>query len=94
MVERRHHRPLSYGALGMPRPQGWTVERLAFLAAGVMVLGTQVWGGQGWTPRRAVAAFVGANLVLEALVGWCPLSVLLHRLGIPAIAERAQDKAL
>lgn len=87
-----HHRPISYGAFGMPTPQGWTVERLAHLTAGVVVLATQLIGKHRLTPPRALAAFVGANLVLEALIGWCPLTVALHRLGIPTTAERAQNK--
>lgn len=87
-----HQRPISYGAFGMPKPPGWTVERLAHLTAGAVVLATQLIGKHRPTPGRALAAFVGANLVLEALVGWCPLTVLLHRLGVPTTPERAQNK--
>lgn len=57
-----------------------------------MVLATQLIGKHRLTSSRALAAFVGANLILEALIGWCPLTVALHRLGIPTTAERAQSK--
>jgi putative Ca2+/H+ antiporter (TMEM165/GDT1 family) len=38
---------------------------------------------------RIVTGFVGANLLLNAAMGWCPMSILLHRLGISTAAERA-----
>jgi hypothetical protein len=32
----------------------------------------------------AVAAFVGANLLQSAFTGWCPLEMILRKLGVPA----------
>lgn len=74
----------------MPKPQGWTIERVVFLMAGAIVLAAQLVGRARWDSRRAPAGWVGANLLLEAAVGWCPMSVLLHRLGVPSAAERAR----
>lgn len=78
------------GMFGMPKPQGWTIERIVSLVAGTVVLATQI----AQTARsehsgllRLLAGWVGANLLLNAAVGWCPLSVLLHRAGIPTAAE-------
>ena len=73
----------------MPRPQGWTIERVVSLMAGSMVLATLTLG-RARSPRwRILTGFVGANLLLDAAVGWCPTSLLLHRLGVPTAAERA-----
>ena len=40
-----------------------------------------------------LTGFVGANLLLDAAVGWCPTSLLLHRVGILTAAERSQDRS-
>jgi hypothetical protein len=34
-----------------------------------------------------LTAFVALNLLLFAAVGWCPASLLMHRLGLPRRAE-------
>ncbi|QZA09865.1 DUF2892 domain-containing protein [Mycolicibacter heraklionensis] len=75
--------------LGMPRPQGWTIERIVALMAGSLILVTL---GLGHTrsPRwRIVTGLVGISLLLDAAVGWCPASLVLHRLGVPTAGERA-----
>lgn len=83
--------PLERGAFGMPKPQGWTLERMVTLIAGAVVLTAQVAGGARSVRLRILTGWVGANLLLQAAVGWCPMSVLLHRLGIPTAAERAHN---
>ncbi|OBK64289.1 hypothetical protein A5653_23280 [Mycobacterium colombiense] len=80
---------MEYGAFGMPIPQGWTIERLVSLLAGTVVIATQVAGGPGSARLRVLTGWVGVNSVLNAIVGWCPMSVLLHRLGVRTVAERA-----
>ncbi|WP_308012258.1 YgaP family membrane protein [Mycobacterium intracellulare] len=81
--------PIERGAFQMPRPQGWTLERTLHLIAGSVVLVTLTLGRVRSKRWRILTGFVGANLLLDAAVGWCPTSVLLHRLGIPTTAERA-----
>ena len=79
--------PIERGAFGMPQPQGWPLERVVSLMAGVVVLATLALGRRH--PRwRILTGFAGANLLLNAAVGWCPTSVVLHRLGISTAAER------
>lgn len=80
--------PIERGAFGMPRPQGWTLERTIHLLAGGMVLVTLALGRKFSARWRMLTGFVGANLLLDAAVGWCPTSVVLHRLGIPTATER------
>ena len=71
-------------------PEGpWTVERTVSLLAGVIVLGSLLAGRK--RPRaRLATAFVGANLVMNGAVGWCPSSVVLHKLGLPWAAACAR----
>ena len=70
-------------ALHAPR---WTIERVVPLLAGTVVLAslalTLVFSS-GWL---LLTGFVGANLLLFGAVGWCPASLLLHRLGVPRLA--------
>jgi len=77
------------GAFGMPRPQGWTLERIILALAGSVVLATLALGRTHSARWRILTGFVGANLLLDAAVGWCPTSVLLHRLGVPTESECA-----
>lgn len=88
---KNHEVPALMGrpAFGLPKPHGWTLERTLHLMAGTAVLSTLALG-RAHSPRwRVVTGFVGANLLLDAAVGWCPTSLLLHRLGIPTAGERA-----
>ncbi|MDI3315230.1 MAG: DUF2892 domain-containing protein [Mycobacterium sp.] len=85
--------PVERGAFGMPKPQGWTLERIEHLMAGAVVLTTLTLGRKYSSRWRLMTAFVGANLLLDAAVGWCPTGVVLHRLGVPTAAERAQSRA-
>lgn len=79
--------PIERGAFGMPRPQGWPLERVVTLMAGMVVLATLTLGRQN--PRwRILTGFAGANLALNAAFGWCPMSIVLHRLGISTAVER------
>ncbi len=73
-------------AFGMPRPQGWPLDRIVTLMAGMVVLATLALGRQHarW---RILTGFVGANLLLNAAMGWCPI-VVLYRLGISTVTER------
>jgi len=78
------------GMFGIPKPQGWTIERIVSLMAGAVVLITQIVRSEHPSRLRVLAGWVGANLLLNGVVGWCPMSVVLHRLGVPTAAERAR----
>ncbi|MGC9220488.1 MAG: YgaP family membrane protein, partial [Solirubrobacteraceae bacterium] len=84
-------RSLQTGMFDMPKPQGWTIERVVSLMAGVVVLATLTLGRERSGRWRLLTGFVGANLVMDATVGWCPSSVILHHLGVPTAAERALE---
>ncbi|TXI55061.1 YgaP family membrane protein [Mycolicibacter arupensis] len=81
--------PRKRTTFGIPQPSGWPLERVLHLIAGTIVL-TSLTLGQLLDGRwRILTAFVGANLLFDAMVGWCPAKLLLHRLGINTTFERA-----
>ncbi|HEX7322492.1 MAG TPA: DUF2892 domain-containing protein [Mycobacterium sp.] len=91
MVDQQKHLRLS-GAFGMPEWHGWPIERITTVLSGVMVLVT-VTLAYLYTPMWLLfTAFVGANLLFSGLVGWCPASVVLHRLGVPPASECARNR--
>ncbi|WP_040786478.1 YgaP family membrane protein [Nocardia pneumoniae] len=66
------------------RDREWTIARLVPLLAGTLVLlstALTLTVSPWWS---TVTALVGANLLLYSAVGWCPASLLMARLGIPA----------
>lgn len=66
--------------------RSWTIERVVPPLAGVMVLAS-IAPTLAFSPWwLLLTAFVGANLLLFGAVGWCPASLLLHRLGVPRLA--------
>ena len=61
----------------------WIVRRVLFLLAGTFtLLGTALAAFVSpWF--LLLPALVGANQLLMVAVGWCPMSLLLGRLGVP-----------
>ncbi|MCL2534455.1 MAG: DUF2892 domain-containing protein [Nocardiaceae bacterium] len=74
-------------------PSGWTVERLVPLLGGAAVGATLLLGRTESPKWRGMTAFVAANLVMHGLVGWCPTSLLLEKLGIPRDADAAAARS-
>lgn len=59
-----------------------TIDRMVFAFAGAVVLASLalgLWASPWWF---ALTAFVGANLLQSAFTGFCPLAVVLKRLGV------------
>jgi hypothetical protein len=70
-----------------------TTERWLRMIAGVFVMGTVALGVLVNPWWFAFTAFVGLNLFQSAFTDWCPMKVLLERLGtrsaaMPAVAPR------
>ncbi|MGH3970824.1 MAG: YgaP family membrane protein [Mycobacterium sp.] len=80
--------PIERTAFGMPRPQGWPLERIVGLMAGTVVLVSLTLGRRHSDRWRILTGLAGANLMLSAVAGWCPMSVVLHRLGVSTATER------
>lgn len=76
-----------------PRPPGWPLERVLHLMAGTVVL-TSATLAYLFSPLWLIlTGFVGASLLLDASVGWCPASLVLYRLGVRTSAECGMQRA-
>lgn len=71
---------------GQPR---LPLEKVLNLLAGSVVLTSLTLARRGRPRWRVLTGFVGANLLLSGVVGWCPTSLLLHRLGLRSTCELA-----
>ncbi|PYE13524.1 hypothetical protein DFR67_11678 [Williamsia limnetica] len=65
----------------------WTVERAVPLLAGLMILLSVALAAGVSSWWLLLTAFVAVNLLLFAAVGWCPASLLMHRLGLQRRAD-------
>lgn len=68
----------------LPRHHGWPIPRIVPLLAGTFVL-ISILLAAVFSPWWLIfTGFVGANLLLYSAVGWCPVTLLLRQLGVPA----------
>lgn len=65
----------------------WPLEKVLNLLAGTVVVSSLALGRRGSPRWRLLTAFVGSNLLLSGVVGWCPASLLLHRIGFRSRCE-------
>jgi hypothetical protein len=63
--------------------RGWTVQRILFLMAGTATLLGVALAAAVSPWLLLLPAMVGANQLLMVATGWCPMSLLLTRLGVP-----------
>ena len=61
----------------------WNVRRILFLLAGTFTLLGAALAAFVSPWFLVLPALVGANQLLMVAVGWCPVSLLLGRLGVP-----------
>ena len=62
----------------------WTQQRILFLMAGTVTLTGVLLGVLVSSWFLLLPAIVGANQLLMVAVGWCPVSLVLTRLGVRA----------
>ena len=62
MGDRMTRPAMQRGAFGMPKPQGWTLERAVHLLAGSVVLASLLLG-QKYSPRWRVLTIASRGLV-------------------------------
>lgn len=68
--------------------KNWYLERIVWLVAGLVVL-TSLILSQVHSPYWLIlTGLVGLNLVILSLTGFCPLTVILHKFGIPAYCKK------
>ena len=61
--------------------RGWPSQRILFLIAGTVTLIGVVLSAAVSRWFLLIPAMVGANQLLMVAVGWCPMSLLLTKLG-------------
>lgn len=77
----------------LPRHEGWTVERVVPLMAGIMVL-LSVALTLAFSPWWLIlTGFVGANLVFYSAAGWCPASLIMQKAGLERASCRISPTA-
>lgn len=60
-----------------------TLDQLVFRIAGTFVLASLLLAQVHHPAWLWFTAFVGANMLQASFTGWCPLAILLKRLGVP-----------
>ncbi|MFE2955475.1 YgaP family membrane protein [Nocardia tengchongensis] len=70
----------------------WPIDRLVPVLAATMVLLSIALVLAFSTWWLLLTAFVAANLMLYGIVGWCPMTLLLQRLGVPRTGYPATER--
>lgn len=60
----------------------WYIERMVYLLGGILVFGSAVLGL--WVDLRFIyfTVFVGVMFMNFALTGYCPMAIILDKLGV------------
>lgn len=66
------------------RPSGTSVDQMVFRIAGLLVLVSLLLSQLHSIYWLWLTAFVGANMLQASFTGFCPLAIVLARLGIPS----------
>jgi hypothetical protein len=69
-------------SISRPDRRRWPLQRILFLLAGAVTLTGVALGAtvSGWF--LLLPAMAGANQLLMVAAGWCPMSLLLTRIGV------------
>ena len=65
----------------MLRTDGWYLERLTYLIGGSMTLLSAVLAAFVSPYWLILTALVGVNLIILSLTGFCPMAIILSKLG-------------
>jgi len=63
------------------RTDGWYLERLTYLIGGSMTLLSAVLAAFVSPYWLILTALVGVNLIILSLTGFCPMAIILSKLG-------------
>lgn len=76
----------------MTATRRWTIDRTVPVLAATMVLLSiaLVLAFSPWW--LLLTTFVAANLLLYGFAGWCPVTLLLRRLGVPRTGSPAMER--
>lgn len=62
--------------------KSWYIERVVWLMAGVFVMVSLALSRYHHEYWLILTALVGVNLTILSLTGFCPMTVILHKLGL------------
>lgn len=62
--------------------KSWYMERVIWLVAGIFILTSLVLSRIHTEYWLILTALVGINLTILSLTGFCPMTVILHKLGV------------
>lgn len=66
-----------------------TSERIVFIVAGLMILVSLTLSQLHHPYWLFLTAFVGLNLFQSGFTQFCPLIIILHKMGVPSAAQKA-----
>lgn len=70
------------------KTETWYLERIVFMVAGVFSL-IGLCLGTFWNPwGYALNALVGVNLLVFGTLGFCPMAIILDKVGIKSYCKR------
>jgi hypothetical protein len=70
------------GSCPQAQQNPWPLQRILFLLAGTVTLTGVILGALVNQWFLVLSALAGVNQLLMVGVGWCPMSVILSRLGV------------
>lgn len=62
--------------------KSWYIERVVWLMAGIFILASLALSQVHSPYWLVLTGLVGLNLMILSLTGFCPMTVLMHKLGI------------
>lgn len=68
-----------------------TSERIVFIVAGTMVLLSVILSQLHHPYWLFLTAFVGLNLLQSGFTQFCPLEIILRKLGVPSEVQKAKS---
>lgn len=74
----------------LARTDIWYLERILWLIAGIVVLTGTILGIFVHKYWFVLPILVGINLIVFAFTGFCPMAVLLHKLGVKPISDHTR----
>jgi hypothetical protein len=69
----------------------WYLERIIFLMAGILVLASSILAWVHSIYWLILTLFVGLNLVIFAVTGFCPSANILYKIGIKPRLEQTKE---
>lgn len=70
--------------LQQAKPPGPSIDQMVFRIAGLLILVSLLLSQLHSIYWLWLTAFIGANMLQASFTGFCPLAMILSRLGIPA----------